>query len=384
MTKLTNAGFERTRLADRYAQIQARARAIFGSDISIESDTMDGQHLGLFAESIADIDELAEAVWLSFDPDVTTGASLSRLVKLNGIERNQGAHSVTMLTLTGDANTLIPAGSLISNASDTVTVYTTNDARLNSDGYAEVYAAAKETGPITAAAGTINRIKSPIYGWKTASNTDAMIPGKIRETDQELRLRRRGSVSRGNRNMTDALWAALSDLDSVTEVAVLENRSNVIDKRGLSPHSIHAVVLGGDDNEIARTIWAGKTGGAQLDGTTTVIVQDAAGGDKEVKFSRPASIAIKVKVNITPRIGWSYKTASQIRDVLFDYINRTQKVGEELITSNLYSPLNEIGGFSINKIYLARKNEAYSTQSLQVGFDERVNIDIADIEVVQS
>lgn len=384
MTKLTNSGFQRTRLVDRYAELQARARAIFGSDINIGSDTMDGQHLGLFAESIADIDELAEAVWLSFDPDVTTGASLSRLVKINGIERNQGAYSVTMLTLTGDANVLIPAGSIVSNTADSVTVYTLEDVRLSADGYAEVYASPKIIGPIIAPAGVLSFIRSPIYGWRTATNNEPAIPGKLRESDQELRLRRRGSVSRGNRNMTDALWAALSDLDGVIEVAVLENDSNVVDKRGLSPHSIHAVVLGGLNNEIARTIWNNKTGGTKLDGTTTVVVLDAAGGNKEVRFSRPKSIPVKIKVNITPRVGWSYKTASQIRDVLFEYINSTQKVGEELINSNLYSPLNEIGGFSINKIYIAKKNGTYATQSLKVAFDERVNIDINDIEIVQS
>lgn len=384
MTKLTNKGFERTRLIDRIAELNASARAIFGNDIDLSSNTMDGQHLGIFAESVADIDELAELVWLSFDPDLASGASLSRLAKLNGIERSQGAYSVADLSITGTANTLIPKGSIISNSDGSVTVYTLEDVRLTSDGLGEVRASPKETGAINAPAGALSNIKSPIFGWSTVTNAEPMAAGKIKESDQQLRLRRRASVSRGNRNMTDSLWAALSDLEGVIEAAVLENPSNKEDKRGLAPHSVHAVVLGGDDIEIAQTIWSNKTGGSILDGNETVLIKDLSGGDQQVKFSRPVSVPVRIKVNITPRVGWSYKTASQIRDVLFEYINSTQRVGEELVSSNLYSPLNEIGGFSINRVYLAKQGFLFAEQSLRVDFNERVNVDINDIEIVQS
>lgn len=384
MTKLTNKGFERTRLIDRIAELNASARAIFGNDIDLSSNTMDGQHLGIFAESVADIDELAELVWLSFDPDLASGASLSRLAKLNGIERSQGAYSVANLSITGTANTLIPKGSIISNGDGSVTVYTLEDVRLTSDGLGEVSASPKETGAINAPANALSNIKSPIFGWSTVTNAEPMAAGKIKESDQQLRLRRRASVSRGNRNMTDSLWAALSDLEGVIEAAVLENPSNKEDKRGLAPHSVHAVVLGGDDIEIAQTIWSNKTGGSILDGNETVLIKDLSGGDQQVKFSRPVSVPVRIKVNITPRVGWSYKTASQIRDVLFEYINSTQRVGEELVSSNLYSPLNEIGGFSINRVYLAKQGFLFAEQSLRVDFNERVNVDINDIEIVQS
>lgn len=384
MSKLTNKGFERTRLIDRLAEIKAQARAIFGQDIDLSSDTMDGQHLGLFAEAVADIDELSEAVWLSFDPDLASGASLSRLVKLNGIERNQGSYSVASLLITGRPNTLIPKGSIVSNNNGSVTVYTLEDVRLSSDGYGEVIASPKEIGPISSPADTLTKIKSPIFGWSTVTNPHPMSVGKIRESDQELRLRRRASVSKGNRNMTEALQASLLDTDGVIEAAVLENQSNTADSRGLGPHSIHALVLGGSDVDIARTIWVNKTGGTTVEGNQEVVITDLAGKPQTVKFSRPVSVPVKVKVNITPRVGWSYKTATQIKEVLFDYINNSQRVGEGLVSSNLYSPLNEIGGFSINRVYLAKEGFVFAEQSLEVKFNERVSVDINDIEVVQS
>ena len=383
MTQLTETGFERTRLIDRLADIQSKARAIFGQEMDLSSDTMDGQHIGLFAEAIADLDELAEMVWMSFDPDLSSNNSLSRLVKLNGIERSLGAYSVATLTLTGTPQTLIPAGSVIGNTNGTVTVYTSVDARLDDSGVATVTASPDSIGVINAVTNSLTVIKSPIYGWASVTNEQPMVIGKLRETDQALRLRRRGSVSKGNRNMVEALWAALSDLQGVIEVSVLENATPLKDSRGLPPHSIHAVVLGGDDLEIAQTIWISKTGGTVLAGEQVIGITDQMGNAQSIRFSRPTPVPVKINVVITPKVGWTYNTSNLIKKTLVDWINSNQQVGDELVNSSLYTPLNEIGGFAINNIYTARNGGEGGLDSLPLAFYERVSIDIADIEVVQ-
>lgn len=383
MTQLTETGFERTRLIDRIADIQSKARAIFGQEMDLSSDTMDGQHIGLFAEAIADLDELAEMVWMSFDPDLASNNSLSRLVKLNGIERSLGAYSVATLTLTGTPQTLIPAGSVIGNTNGTVTVYTSVDARLDDNGTATVTASPDSIGVINAVTNSLTVIKSPIYGWASVTNEQPMVIGKLRETDQALRLRRRGSVSKGNRNMTEALWAALSDLQGVVEVSVLENATPVRDSRGLPPHSIHAVVLGGEDLEIAQTIWISKTGGTVLAGEQVVQITDQVGNAQSIRFSRPTTVPIKIDVVITPKVGWTYNTSNLIKKTLVDWINNNQQVGDELVNSSLYTPLNELGGFAINTIYVGRKGGDGGLDSLPLDFYERVSIDIVDIEVMQ-
>lgn len=382
MTQLTETGFERTRLIDRLSELQADARAIFGQDIDLSSDTMDGQHIGLFAESIADLDELAEAIWLSFDPDVATGHSLSRLVKINGIERSQGAYSVVELTLSGTPNTLVPKGSIVANSQGTVTVYTLEDARIDTDGKARMMASPKMMGPINAAAETLNVIKSPLFGWSSVTNAAAMTVGKIRETDQQLRARRRGSVSKGNRNMTEALWAKLSDLSGVIDVSVLENATQNEDSRGLPPHSIHVVIAGGDDSQIAETIWLSKTGGTVVAGTESYTVIDEVGGEQVMKFSRPIDASINIEVFITPLSGYSFSTESLIKNVLVSYLQETISVGGSIINSALYSPLNEIGGFAIDRIELAKGNEPLAEKSIYLDFNERLVISTTDIEVI--
>ena len=87
MTQLTAQGFTRTRLDERLSQLQDAMRAIFGPNINLDPDTMDGQTLGIFAESTSNLDQLAEDVYHSFNPQSATGVALSRLVQLNGIRR---------------------------------------------------------------------------------------------------------------------------------------------------------------------------------------------------------------------------------------------------------------------------------------------------------
>lgn len=382
MTQLTDTGFERTRLIDRLAEIQGDARAIFGQDIDLSSDTMDGQHISLFAEAIADLDELAELVWMSFDPDLAFGNSLSRLVKINGIERSQGAYSIVNLTVTGTPLVLIPKGSGVSNASGTVEVYTTEDVRIDETGTAIVEAMPESMGAVSASADTLTVIKSPLFGWSSVTNADSMVTGKLRETDQQLRERRRGSVSKGNRNMTEALWAKLSDLSGVIEVSVLENATQYTDSRGLPPHSIHVVISGGDEGEIAQTIWASKTGGTLVAGTQNYTIIDEVGNEQVMKFSRPVDVTIKVAVYITPLSGYSFSTASLIKEAVLDYMNDEIAVGGDIINSALYTPLNEIGGFAIERIELAKGNESLAEKSLYLDFNERISISTNNVEVI--
>ena len=86
MTQLSSQGFTRTRLDERLTALQEAMRAIFGPTLNLDPDTMDGQALGIYAESISNLDQLAEDVYHSFNPNSATSRALSRLVMLNGIK----------------------------------------------------------------------------------------------------------------------------------------------------------------------------------------------------------------------------------------------------------------------------------------------------------
>ena len=113
MSTLDSTGFTRTRLDERLLQLIAAMRAIFGEDLDLDPDTIDGQTIGIFSESISDTDQLIEDVYHGFNPQTATGTALSRIVQFNSIKRISGAFSTVILRCIGTEGTLIPANSLV-------------------------------------------------------------------------------------------------------------------------------------------------------------------------------------------------------------------------------------------------------------------------------
>ena len=101
MSAVTATGFTRTRLDERLDDLVARAKAIIGNDIDVDQESLDGQLLGIFAESISNLDQLAEDVYQSFNPQSASGLALSRLVQLNGIRRTAQSRRSTRRSSAG-------------------------------------------------------------------------------------------------------------------------------------------------------------------------------------------------------------------------------------------------------------------------------------------
>jgi len=117
-------------------------------------------------------------------------------------------------------------------------------------------------------------------------------------------------------------------------------------------------------------------------GIESHIIVDEVGGEQLIKFSRPIDASIKIRVFITPLSGYSFSTETLIKNALVDYLPENTSVGGNIINSDLYSPLNEIGGFSIEKIELGQGSDIPAEKSIYLNFNERLVISTADIEVI--
>lgn len=381
MTQLTSAGFSRSTMLQRLDEIYAKARLVFGQDIELSSDTMDGQHLAIFAEAVSELDDVLEMVWHSLDPDLATGQSLDRIVKLNNISRNLGAESEVLLTLTGTNGAFIPAQSVVSNG--LVDVYTKTDVTIAS-GVATVQASTQKYRADNGAIGSFTTIKNPTFGWDTVTNNTAMVPGAARETDEQLRLRRRGSVSIYGRNVIDAIRAAILNLDGVAEVTLQNNTTNTPLANGLPAHSVHAVVVGGNDASIAQVLWARATAGVNYAGTTAVSVTDANGQVQPVKFSRPTLVRTRVRVEIVTGVGWTIGTTAKIKQAVYDWFVANIKSGDSVSFGALYTPINTVSGFTLTQqgVQLATGNNAFAEANINIAYTAKPTLDINDIVVV--
>ena len=381
MTQLTSQGFTRTRLDERLTALQEAMRAIFGPTLNLDPDTMDGQALGVFAESQSNLDQLAEDVYHSFNPQSATGVALSRLVQLNGIRRIEGTYSTVTLRCVGSQGTVIPAGSLVKSTATNATFETTEDAVIPASGEIDVAARSAVKGALLAPAGTLTKIDTPIFGWQTANNLLDAAPGRNEETDEQLRLRRRASTSTPGQAIVDAMYGALTNIPEVRQAKVYENDQDVIDANGLPPHSIYCIVEGGADADILDTIWLKKTAGTTTHGTTAGQVTDSMGNPHTLNFSRPTDVNVWVTVNLHTRPGWPTDGAQRITNALTAWAVANQSIGEEVIHSRLFDPVNSIPGHSIDSLYIGTAANPAGTANIAVPFDGLARFDSSRIVV---
>lgn len=110
--------------------IGAALQAAFGASIRLDDQSILGQLVGIIAERMAILWELAEVVQGSQDPDAASGAALEQLALLTGTLRPVATHSAVVLTLTGVPTTVINAGSKVKTASTDIEFETQANATL--------------------------------------------------------------------------------------------------------------------------------------------------------------------------------------------------------------------------------------------------------------
>lgn len=381
MTAVTSSGFQRTRLDERLASLKEAVRAIFGPDINLDPDTIDGQMLGIFAESISNLDQLAEDCYQSFNPSSAAGLALSRLVQLNGIRRIAGAHSTASIRCVGTDGTIIPAGSLVSNPATGVTFETLIESTIPSSGQIDINVRATEIGAKFAPAGTLTKIDTPIYGWQTVTNPIDAVPGRNEETDLSLRARRASSTATPAQAVLDGIYGAIANIPDVRQCRVFENDQDTTDSNGLPPHSIYCVVEQGSAEDIAAAIWRRKTVGTTMVGNVSEVVSDSQGNPHTVKFSRPSDANVYVVINLTTRPGWPTDGEQRIKNALVEWGISDQSIGEELIYSRLFSPINTVPGFAVDSLYIGTTPAPSGTANIGVAFDGLARIDSSRITV---
>jgi uncharacterized phage protein gp47/JayE len=194
-----------------------------------------------------------------------------------------------------------------------------------------VAAKAKEVGPIEAPSGTLSVIETPVTGWDSVENELDADLGRDEESDAELKIRRDLALQQAGAATVGAIFSQLSSLDGVSTVRIFENITEIYDLEGRPPKSYEAVIQGGDEDEIAATIWSTKPAGIQTFGDILKNILDSQGYPQQVSFSRPTGLTIYVTLNITAGLDFPANGASLASDAIVDY-GKTFEVGQDVIT----------------------------------------------------
>ena len=235
-----------------------------------------------------------------FNPLTASGIWQDALGAIYFLTRKVATPTVVSCTCTGLQGTTIPAGSII-QTTDGVKLASVGAATIGADGTVEVEFAAQESGAIDIGAGTCTQIVTVIAGWDTVTNSAAGVPGNLIEGRADFEKRRFNSVAANAHGSAAALQGAVYQVENVLDCIVLENKTDsTVTKQGVSliSHSVAVCVYGGEDDDIAETIYNKLDAGAGTNGNTDISFTSPDGVVNNYKIVRPSPTPVYLSVTI--------------------------------------------------------------------------------------
>lgn len=283
-------------------EVENEYKAVFGQDLVTTPNTPQGVLITAEVTARANVLRNNATVANQINPNLAGGVFLDAIWALTGGQRLGATFStIPGVHLIGLAGTLVPAGSQAS-LSDGTLFASVSDVTLDGGGNGYVEFQAVEAGPVAANAGALTQIVTAVLGWDQVTNPNPATIGRSEESDLASRLRRKNTLSLQNVALPDAITSGLYDTPNVRSLTFRENYTNAaatIDGVYLVANSVWACVDGGTDADIAATLLANKSLGANWNGAVTVNVTDPASGQiYPVKFDRPTEKPVKARVTV--------------------------------------------------------------------------------------
>lgn len=376
---VTDKGFVVKPLDTIVASLNSRFVGKFGTTFDVSPESPDGQVIGIVANEINDCWQQAQYAFNGFRPGAMSGVGLDAICELTGTVRYVNKRTQVTVELTGVANTLIPAGSVVGDGDNQFT--TNNDINLPGD----VTVTCTKEGEIYVAPNTVTKIVTTgISGWTGCNNPDEGATGVNYEKDPALRARRDKTTVKGSATV-EAIYSALSDLD-LSYIRIRDNDSGA--NIGSQPTgSIFVVVDGGTKNEIAQRIFDKKPGGIQTFGSESITVKDSKGYPKVIKFSRSSKQTIFVKGAFKRLPGSNLSSndvAKNLQQAVVDYVNSLSP-GAPVVWSHMFGPLLASSpGIQIDSLFIGLAANPTGTSTLNLEIDKRAFTELKNVTFTES
>lgn len=439
---LTLTGLQTPTLEELHDQFVQIFQGLWSASINVGERSVEGQTIGIVTEALELVYELIEAVYASQDPTKASGAALEALCLLTGTTRRPASYSQVRASLVGVDTTLVPIGTIFATDSTnaqfqtiesaTITaldawasssVYLVDDLVTNSgnayqcifagvsapsggptttsaditDGIAHwsylgvgtaaalAYARATVTGPVTAVARDLTEIVTATGGLNSVINVLDATEGDNEMTDAELRALREAELAQPGTSTQAAIAAALLELDNVTAVTVFLNNSDATDGDGMPPHSVEALVQGGDDQEIWDTLLANVAAGIQTHGTEVGTATDTQGTVHTEKFSRSDDIEIYIAITVT-YVASKYPNNgdAQIKEAIVNWGNENDN-GVDAVASAISARAFDVTGVhKVTTCFIGTAPSPVASTDIAITTRQRAVYDTSRITVTSS
>jgi uncharacterized phage protein gp47/JayE len=244
-------------------------------------------------------------------------------------------------------------------------------------GFYAVYTSTK-TGPIIVSVGALNEIVSKVNGLDSAVNYASGITGRAVESDTELRMRLGTGQKQANANEI-AIQNEILMVGGVEYARVYSNRE-AIEVDGRPPKSYEAVVVGGDEQEIAETIFTAGPAGIQAFGNIVKEVIDSEGFHWDIGFSRPVNKYIWIIVDYSRNTeeDLPMDVVSAIQDNIISWSQGALNVGIDLIYQKMFRPVYDVQGIGFASIKVAVTTDLNPPEPEDY---RGVNVEINEVEI---
>ena len=207
---------------------------------------------------------------------------------------------------------------------------------------------AVELGYQTCEIGELDTIAVGVSGWNAVYNYAAGEPGEDLESDESLRVRRAiAAKSRKARATDPAIELALLDVQGVSSAIVKSNRGFTTDDEGVPGKAFVSLVVGGNDNDIAKCIYENQPSGIQSYGNTSVNITDSHGIEQQISFSRPTPVYLWVKVTYSLYDEEAFPGQDVVKDALVEWAEKEYTLGKDIISTRINQGLYDVPGIGV-------------------------------------
>jgi uncharacterized phage protein gp47/JayE len=346
-------GLQVASVAEITAALTSAFQSIYGSDINVNSNSPDGQLIGILAQNIQDVLEILLQVYNSFNIDSAFGTTLDARVAMSGVQRKQGTFTQAQvnvvvsqaLSLTGldavIANPNLTAFTVSDDAGNQFQLVTTH--AFGGAGNATLTFQSAVIGQIQTTQNTIQTIVTSQLGVTSVNNpsTAGDIQGLPEETDPQLKIRRASSFSLQAIGPADALRAALLNDADISDAYVVENDTNGT-VNGVTAHSIWVIVTGGTGPEIGQVIYAKKSPGCGMVGAQSQIIARPQGNSFTAQWDYSLTQALTIRATLTPKIpGQTFDLAGdaiKLANALIYKLGQSPNIGDVVVAMQAIEP----------------------------------------------
>lgn len=377
MGKLTSQGYSTNTLSSWKQKIQQVFVDAFGNDFVMADDTPQGVFINRLSELFYNCDMDGLDAFLQLNVNTATGILLDYIAFLRGTKRKLGTNQQLTCSFTASSTPVYLTANTKFTVLDTDYQYENTSATTIAVSPQSITLRAVEAGNQDVNIG--DYLQSDIYIPNVTNiQVTAVVKGTDTEDDETLR-RRLLLMTDDFLDTLGSTLSALLRLDGVMKVGFLQHE----DDPDVPTNSTEFMAVGGDEQDIAKTILEYKCPTSLTYGTTTVVVDNYYGRSRTVYFTRPTQQEIEVTATITKKEGQTTINVNNndtIKQEVCDYVNK-QDIGIDVSYTTIYGIFAKYNDFDIVSLEIGITGDTPASSNITIGAREYATCDVSDITI---